>query len=308
MNINVCLIFDDNYAKYAGVTISSILANAKNDDNLSFYLITTDVSEKNIERLFKLQQIKNCNINLINPPKIEKYANLKTHSYISPSSYYILNIAQLLSNIDKIIYLDCDTIVNSSLSDLYNTNIDDYVMAGIYDIEYKKHIENKTYVNSGVLLMNLDKIRNDNIEQKYAEHINQNKISMGDQEIINNVLNGQIKIIDNKWNVQVGNFMNRSLFTKTPYIIHYVSYMKPWLKDSWAYWKKYYFKYLKISPWFDEDKERYKTLWLEAVLGFIEHFKKRPFFFFNKKFFIALFRDLCTCLKFQKSKELTDAK
>ena len=59
-------------------------------------------------------------------------------------------------------------------------------------------------------------------------------------------MNGKIKLLDEKWNVQVANIFCKSSKTKTPYIIHYIGSNKPWMKNSWNMYKTYYFKYVFI--------------------------------------------------------------
>ena len=63
--INVCISFDDNYAQYAGVTIASILYNAKASDELCFYLLDGGVSDENKNKLLSLKSIKDCEMNFV---------------------------------------------------------------------------------------------------------------------------------------------------------------------------------------------------------------------------------------------------
>ena len=107
--INVCLSCDDNYSKYAGVAIASILSNANSDDKLHIYILDGDITKENKEKILSLKSIKDCSIDFvkINKSDFEIYANIKTHDYITIQTYYRLKLSSILPNIEKVIYLDC---------------------------------------------------------------------------------------------------------------------------------------------------------------------------------------------------------
>ena len=125
----------------------------------------------------------------------DAYKDVGTHSYISLSAYYRLKLPSILVELDKVLYLDCDVIVNTSLKDLYDTDITDYYAAGVKDIAmtssgYVPKLENNNiYFNTGVLLLNLDKMRKDKIEIEFEDYTIKNiqSIKVGDQEILNKV-------------------------------------------------------------------------------------------------------------------------
>lgn len=291
--INVGIACDENYSKYAGVVIASILSNANQEDDLSFYILTDGLSEKIQADIFKLKEIKDCQIKIITLENklFEAYKSIKTHSYIPICGFYRLKLASILPDVDKIIYLDCDVVVNKSLNELYNSDLGENIVGGVRDINRRMLKRNPSYVNAGMLVMDLKKIREQNIEDEFLNwtknHID--TIKMGDQEIINEVLKGRIQILDDRWNVQSSNFTNRSSYTKNPWIIHYVSKRKPWHFGSFSYHKDYYFKYLQLTPWAltDEDKKYWYNKNKSA--SFWGYLKYRPFFMFRPMFYKALF-------------------
>ena len=231
-NINVCLAFDDNYAKYAGVVIASILSNAAPEDKLHFYLLDGGVSVENREKILKLKNLHDCEIDFIEIDEslFEDYKKVKTHVYITLATYYRLKITSLLPDVDRIIYLDCDVVVNSSLKELFESSLGESSFAGVNDLNLRMVRKNPGYVNAGMLVMDLKNIRKYGIEEKFLEYTKENvdKISCGDQEIINEVCKGDIVLLDERWNVQSSNFVNRSSYTKNPRIIHFVARKKPW--------------------------------------------------------------------------------
>lgn len=296
--INVALSCDENYSKYAGVVIASILANAKNDDELNIFILDGGISKASKQKILSLKNIKDCDIEFVqvNDKLFEDYKKIQTHHYISVAACYRLKLASLLPNIDKIIYLDCDVTVCSSLKDLFNINLEHNVIAGVWDIDLELKNYQSKYINSGVLLIDLNKVRTQNIENELLEYTqkNINNIKMGDQEIINNVLNDRILNIDEKYNVQSECYIRRSSFTKNPIIIHFIGDKKPWHFGSWSVHKYLYFKYLQMTPWALSPKELLKWGIPNKITSFLTWFKHRPVFYLQKKFWNAVKKDLTT--------------
>ena len=264
--INVCISCDNNYAEYAAVVIASILINATEEDFLNFYILDGGIIDENKEKFNELKSIKDCKINFveINKDDFSEYKKIKTHSYLSIAAYYRLKAASLLPKVDKIIYFDCDIIVNSSLKDLYETDLQENIIAGALDIrvKHKNKWKKSNYINSGVVLFDLNKIRQQNIENQFITYTKENidKIDTGDQDIINFVLKDKIKIISDLWNVQVSGFASRTSYTNKPKIIHYIGSDKPWVYASNTFFKDLYFKYLQYTPWKLNEQEQEKWI------------------------------------------------
>lgn len=292
-SINICLATDDNYAKYAGVVIASILANANSEDNLSFYILDGGISDKNIYNLNNLKQIKDCSMEFIkiDSEYFNEYKKVKTHNYVTIATYYRLKLASLLPDIDKIIYFDCDFVINSSLKELFNTDLENRPIAGVLDVKKRMVNKNPTYINAGMLLFDLNKIKELDLESKFLNWTkeNINNITCGDQEIINEVCKGNIKILSDDWNVQSSNFTNRSSYIKKPKGIHFISKKKPWHFASYSYHKSYYFKYLQLTPW--ALKGVRKIFWhqLNEIASLLCYVGYRPLFLFRPKFYQAFY-------------------
>ncbi len=296
--INVCISCDDNYAKYAGIVIASIILNAKEDDEFSFYILDGGISDRAKVRIDRLKQIRDFELKYvqIDPSWFDVYKNILTHKYISIATYYRLKLSKLLPNVDRVIYLDCDVIVRKSLGELFNTDLEDNYMAGVIDsrVKYKPKWKDTKYVNAGVLLMDLNKIKQDGIEDKFVEFTKENieNIKAGDQDIINFTLDGKIKIVDDRWNVQVSSFLSRSSFTKDPYIIHYIARQKPWLFGSYNHFKNEYFKVLEHTPWAISQDEKIKWGIWNNICSFFHFIKDKPLFFIRPKFWEAVFKTI----------------
>lgn len=289
-HINICLSCDDKYSQYAGVFIASVLSNANSDSNIKIYIMDGGISDIQKQKILSLKSIKDCNINFIpiNPDDFSEYKEVCSHKYITLASYYRLKLASLLPDTDKVIYFDCDMVANSDLQELFDTDLDNYLFAGVQDISRKKVKINPNYVNAGMLIFNLELIRKENIEEKFLKYVseNNNSIKCGDQTIINEVCKERIKLLNATWNVQSSNFQNRSSYIQNPKIVHFVSKNKPWGGKSFSYHKNLYFKYLQLTPWKLEEKELNKFLKSTAI----SYFKHRPLFFLRRQFYKALFK------------------
>ena len=294
--INVCITCDNNYAKYASVTMASILSNALETDSYKFYIVSNDISKESKEKILQLLKIKNFEIEFITPEHntFQEYINIRTTDHLTIASFFRLKLPTLIPKEDKIIYLDCDLIVNTSLSSLFNIDIDNYYCAAVKDVGYKRLAKRiglgkeQFYINSGVMLVNLKKWRADNAELKLSNFAKEHpeKLVLGDQDLINICFPNEILLLDGKWNVQVVNFCSRSDYSNKFNILHYIGGSKPWKMGSYIPLKKYYFKYLEMTQWESPD-----IIWhlKSNILGALLYFKHRPLFMFRPGFFKSLF-------------------
>lgn len=280
MDIKICFCSDNNYAAHMAVSMASILKNAAEEDKLFFYILDGGISADKKEKIAKLNKIKNFYIRYVGvDSSVFKDFHLG-QTYFSSAVYYRLMMADLLSDVDKIIYLDCDLVVCSDLKELYDTDIIGYYLAAAQDIGFfwaRKRFCRKYeefYINSGVMVVNLQLWRKDLISKKLIEFGIEagDKLSFGDQDIINAVLKDKIKNIDLEWNVQISFFeFNNARYhplyklirqaKKNPKIIHYVSDKKPW--HSYVPLQSLYFKYLGYTD-FDlkhDLKNKIKIAW-----------------------------------------------
>ena len=272
--ISICFVTDDNYAPYMGVAITSILKNAKKDESFDFYIFDNGIKESTKAKLNTFES-PNVHIKYVDISTVEdKFIVLKqTVPHISKASYFKFVIADLLPNLDRIIYLDGDLIVKESLWDLYNIDLGDNLIAAVEDVGYtywSQHNEELKLkfkcMNSGVMLINCDLWRKENLSAKLLEcAADHDKVGFGqDQPVLNYVLKDRVKFIDFKWNAQ-DTFFRDEIELKDrddkkackyakhhPAIIHYTYVKKPWnyptMRKADEYWN-----YYKDSPFFNQE-------------------------------------------------------
>ncbi len=252
MNIAFCV--NDAYFGQLAVTITSILENNKNS-KINFYVFSSDFSDSNKDKIQKIiDYYKNATVTFVDVDR-DRFKDLKLNlGYITVESYYRYVIAELLPAVDKIIYMDADIAINGDMSGLWNIDVSDYYSTGAKDlyiekINHKKKIgfaEYDIYVNSGVMLLNLDKIRKDNmVEKLFTITIeSQDVIAYQDQCAINIAFKGGIKEMDSIYNIAGSNRKIEKDKVKDAVIIHYTGSKKPWHKNCTNplnnIWKKYY--------------------------------------------------------------------
>lgn len=241
-DLNIFLAVNDGYAKQLCVTIVSVLANNQ-DEKIHFYVLSNDFSENSrqaVQNIYKLY--KNWDVTYLQPDR-KLFENLNlTVKYITIEGYYRYVIADMAPHLDKALYMDADIAVNGSLRPLWDVPLDGYYCSGVRDLcierlNYKKRIgltESDLYINSGVLLLNLKKIRQDKITEKLFENTVKmsGKIFYQDQDVINITFKDKIKEVDSLYNFTSDNLKKEKSKASRAVVIHYTgATKKPWKDD-----------------------------------------------------------------------------
>jgi len=245
----------DDYAKYLGVMLNSLLENVQKKPDINIFIIDGNISGNNKLKLKGVVERFNLQAEFltIDDSIFNSFVHRKI-SYISKETYYRILIPDLLSkDITKAIYFDCDLIVKEDISKLWNKNIDDYFLAAVDEGISKRRRRrlslpaNSGYFNAGVLLINLQKWREHNISTKVIQYMKNNpeKIKIMDQDALNAILHDKWLKLDPKWNYTTE--IRRSISIDYPAIIHFTGKNKPWNSEHEL--KQEYLKYLSSSLW-----------------------------------------------------------
>lgn len=239
--MNIFFAVNNDYFEKFATALISILQNNKNHE-LHFFVLNSDISLQNKQKIEKLKlSYRNFDIEYITPsPDLFKDFKINI-DYISIETYFRYLIADLKPKMDKALYLDADLIVNADLEPLYNTDLGGFYAAGAKDayiesLDYKEKIGFKAsdlYINAGVMLFNLKKIRKDKMVQKlFANTLKlKDKISYQDQDILNITFKGNIKELDSIYNFTTENAKKEPSKLKKAVIAHYTGKRKPWDKN-----------------------------------------------------------------------------
>ncbi|MGL6225179.1 MAG: glycosyltransferase family 8 protein [Thermoguttaceae bacterium] len=190
----ICLACDDNYAPHAATLIASILVNKEVDDSLSFVILGDNLTDLVKDKFVQMSEKWSVPISIITCSDDAFIGLPKWHDKYS--AYYRLALHRLLpASISKVLYLDCDMVVTTSLSSLYNTDISEKYAAVVAESKFSSFTTHKCpYFNTGMLLLNLDKFRADDMEKKAIDlglrrfH----DIAFPDQDILNELFFGHV--------------------------------------------------------------------------------------------------------------------
>ena len=291
--IPVAFSFDEKFFIGAYITIFSLLSNAKKTTQYKIYfLLDLDKFNKStLNKFYELADIFNTKITIIEVNN-NQY-NFKDYGRYSIEVYNRLLIPWLIKNEDKILYLDVDLIINDDLYELYNINIENYLIGASLATDVILEIDNyipnffenfnlnkDEYINSGVLLINSKKFRELNLLDDLLNKTKHNFPAV-DQDILNIVCENQKYILNKNYNVTYGinyfinkysNIIDINDFVEyyfNPIIFHYTDYHKPWNfyypnsemhNKWWEYYKKSpifnekYF-YQKMAEYFEQRKK-----------------------------------------------------
>ena len=173
--INVAYAFDSKYEYITHVSMKSIMLSQNIDTFILFHiLVPSKIKDKEKEVIDKVCiQHNNCKISYYYMG--ERYKEINTVGYItwSTAMYYRLRLPDLLPNEKRVLYLDCDTLIYKDLTKLYNYDISDKYFTGMLeprDLSYLG-LNVKNYINTGVMLFNLEELRKNEISKKMEEFL-----------------------------------------------------------------------------------------------------------------------------------------
>lgn len=290
MNFNITINTDDNYIQHAMAMLCSVFENNKKH-TINVHVLMSSLSETNIAHLSSLSKRynNNCFFYKVDETRLE-HVQFRNKRPLSKAAYYRLLLASTLSHLDKVLYLDCDMIVLSDISELFTINLDDYPLAACIDnfpytnqhrLQLNMDVDERTFC-SGIMLVNLHFWRFHDSEKQLLEYANiyRKEVHLHDQDILNFVFKGQWFQIPPKWNRTACSRHQRRLeafksfdymeYTYSPKIIHYASPgIKPWYAGPSPY-KSIYAKYLNMSDYTPIKYENHGfKIYINCVIAYI---------------------------------------
>lgn len=268
----VPIVFATNnaYAPFLDVALLSLIENMSINVYYDIYVFETDLSTTYI-KILESHKGDNYRLNCINLKSKLQGNEFAVRAHYSKEMYYRILIPELLYQYKKVLYLDCDIIINRDVLDLYNYDLNNYTIGATHNtlnnsmFRYVKnmlHLNPANYFNSGIILINIDEFTKNAIRLKCFDLLKvKDNLVCPDQDLLNLVCRDSTLLIDSGWNYQWHNMLPscekiediskesiKNAFEKK-YIIHYTSGKKAWsfpeYDDSAYFWK--YVAYSKFE-------------------------------------------------------------
>jgi lipopolysaccharide biosynthesis glycosyltransferase len=290
--IHIALALDRNYVVHVYALLTSIFYNNQKSF-FDFHVIATGVTEVEKEELKQFIIKSNSEITFYEVNEEELRKQFYLHSHYSVATYYRLFFPALIpSEITKLLYIDCDTIVIGSLEELYNIDMGNAPLAAATDpilIERPElGIPNpEGYFNAGVMLLNIKNWIDQKVTENALEFLRlypEKTTFLLEQDALNATLIGKWFKIDNKynftWHYKYLQVPTKGLL-KDKVIIHYITEHKPWFTLTRNKFRYLYHDYLKMSPKAHEKKYIDFNWSFKHIWGFTR-IRIKEFYFDNK--------------------------
>jgi lipopolysaccharide biosynthesis glycosyltransferase len=246
-----------------------------------FYLLDCGIEPQTLCKLAAFAADKNIQLKTIQVDTT-RFHGLPTTKFFSPAIYARLLIHELLPDVERVIYLDADTLVVCSLAPLWETPMDGAVIAGVSD-PWGADEEDVTgpYVNSGVLVIDMQRWKDRQLAMFAFDYIKTHQPELPDQSAINAACADAIYLLDGNWNFRVdGRPINRRspeegrlapLTQLRPRIIHFTGGYKPWLYSDVVF-AELYMHHRALTPFPMQAPPRlvYRPAWrcaLNMIIG-----------------------------------------
>ncbi len=280
--VPVFFTVDEAYAPYLSTALMSLIDHANAENEYEINIICHHLSRRSKRRLEKLNKGKEDFVHLIFTEMQEtlegisdrKETRLKADCF-TPTIYYRIFLPEMFPQYDKGIYLDSDLIVRADIAELFNVEMGKNILAACTDMSTQSNelfceyfdnavgVPHDKYFNSGVLVMNFRKMR----EEEFCEHFLYllNKYDFDtvapDQDYLNALCNGRVKYLGFEWNTMPA---NGYMHIDEPKIVHYNLFFKPWHYDQTEY-EEYYWDYAKHSAFIREIEREKKSFTKKSV-------------------------------------------
>lgn len=252
---------DDNYIPYLAVALSSAIQNASKERQYKAIVLHQGVKEENIRRVTALAT-EYFSVEFVPMEKnlsciTDRIGNRLRADYFTLTIYFRLFIPVMFPGYNKGLYLDSDIVVEDDLAKLYDIDLGENFIAAARDMsvvdvkvlgDYMEEavgVPREEYINSGILLMNLKKMRQTGLEEHFLHLFNTYHFDCiaPDQDYLNAMCNGNIRYLESTWDAMPTEGKEPM---EQPSIIHYNLFSKPWCYDGIQY-EDVFWKYAQHS-------------------------------------------------------------
>lgn len=283
--LNVMYLSDDNYAPFAGVSMTSLFVNNEKISSINVYFIDDNLSAENKEKLELTAKKYGRNIFFLDISRgINKLIELGAPKYRNSYTTYLKLFAfgVLPENVDRIFFIDSDSVIVGDLREIITIDMEGKTIAAVKDgltHPYKIMLgypEEDSWYNMGVMLVDVKKWKEEHCEEKIIQQLKQRNAYVAvDQDLLNITQHGKIFTLHPKYNATPHHYVYKeSVFLKClpqkgfypeevieecrdkAVIRHFERFIgeSPWHVNSIHPYTKLFDYYLSISEWKDFKK------------------------------------------------------
>ena len=301
--MNIVYSSSDSYAFLTGISLLSLFENNKDSSKIDVYIMDNNISSLNKERLNSIAVQYNRNLYFIKFPNPEEITgrSINTGRWNLSTFGRLYMASSLPSNVHKALNIDCDTIILGSLRELFDDYDGDFTFGGVSECinyRYKLNIgrdSNSKYFNGGLVLLNLDSIREKKYEEKFTNYIMKYGDSLGylDQDVINAIIPENEKVeLPLKYDVLSPYFyVNykqmkkmrhcKSFYSldeyndakKDPIIVHFTTCfldgLRPWIKGNKHPYLNKFLEFKSMSPWKNDNLKEDNRSKFSKLISFL---------------------------------------
>ncbi|MBQ7924441.1 MAG: glycosyltransferase family 8 protein [Clostridia bacterium] len=251
---------DENYMPFLGITLTSLIANADKNRLYSVHVLYTGELGENAQKIAEMQT-ENVQVEFFDVSEQIKKIQTMIHcrDYYTSAIYFRLFIPQLFPQYEKAVYLDCDTVLLTDVAKLYDIPLGANYIGAVADpivsatpafAAYTKRalgIEAKKYFNSGVIVMQLNLLREIDFCYLFTRVLRSYDFVVApDQDCLNLICKDRVHYFGQEWNTMP--LTGKKL--RAPKLIHYNLSMKPWHYENVLY-GEYFWETARKTPFYE---------------------------------------------------------
>ena len=262
--MDICFITDSNYVIATLTAIKSIELNSPLSKKFHIHVLVNNITDYDKECILKLKK-RNIKIDVIDVTKYIPFIECD-HPYVTKTALLKFYLPEIFSDKNKILYLDCDVLATGDISEFEKINISEVYAAVCEDMHatqrgHAERLQHKKYFNSGVMFLNLKKLRSNNIVKKLIEY-KKNEVfdDFMDQNAFNKIFNEEViylspvfnylTTLENDNESDIADFYKINceelkLIKKSTIVLHIAGGQKPWentLSNTFNIYLPYLFK------------------------------------------------------------------
>ncbi len=263
--IPIFFTIDDGYVPLLAVALRSLEDNADPSRRYRIIVIGQDLSEESRQAIAAMAQgpfeIEIHRMEQTLDSILDRTENRLRCDYFTMTIYYRIFIPDMFPQYDKGIYIDSDIVVPGDISKLYDVELGDNLLGACPDfavaavpelsfyVEEALGVDRHKYINSGVLVMNFEKLREKQLSERFLELLETWHVDClaPDQDYFNAMCAGQITFLDGRWDVMPGGEEE----VGDPWLIHYNLFDTPWCYHHLPY-RDYFWKYAAETPYLQQ--------------------------------------------------------